>query len=150
MQKRRGFGRSVAFLIRVSGCVLALASQGCGSEKSAKSEAHEVLERIARLDPSASNDARRAAITAVSALPVTEPDVEALRAVCLKAHRGLLEAEIAQDDVRKALDAPTPPTADQLPALQAKMEQANATLVAAQSALAVCEERSRQATVRYR
>lgn len=150
MQKRRESGRVVALVIHLLGCGLALASQSCGSEKSARAEAHEVLERIARLDPSAPLDARRAAIAAVSALPLHEPEVEALRAVCLKAHQGLLDAEVAQAEVRKALDAPAPPAPDQLPALQAKMEQASATLVAAQAALTTCEDRSREATVRFR
>lgn len=109
-----------------------------------------MLERIARLDPSASPDARRAAIAAVSSLPVTDPGIGELRAVCLEAHRGLLDAEVSQAEVRAALDGKTPPGADQLPALQAKMEQANATLVAAQAAMTTCEERSREATVRYR
>lgn len=149
MQKGRKSAAFVALVIR-SGFLLALASQGCGSEKSARAEANEVLERIARLDPSAPVEARRAAIAAVSALPVTDADIAALRAVCLKAHEGLLDSETVQAEVRRALDAPVAPAADQLPALQAKMEQANTTLVAAQAALTTCEQRSREATVKYR
>lgn len=147
MQKHRAIGSFVACVIRTLWCVLALAGQSCGSEKSARAEAHEVLERIARLDPSAPFDARRAAIAAVAALPLSDKELDALRAVCLKAHQGLLENNVIQGEVRAALDGATP---DQLPALQAKMEQATATLVAAQAALTTCEERSREATVRYR
>jgi hypothetical protein len=150
MQKRRETSRFVPFVIRVSWCVLALASQSCGSENSARAEANEVLERIARLDPSVPVAARRAAIAAVSALPVSDKELDALRAVCLKAHQGLLDAEVMQGDVRTALDGTTPPSPEQLPALQTKMEQATATLVAAQAALATCETRSREATIRYR
>jgi hypothetical protein len=150
MQKRRETGRFVVFVIRASCCVLALSSQGCGSEKSDRAEAIEVLERIARLDPSAPAATRRAAIAAVAALPLTDKELDALRAVCLKAHRGLLDAEVMQGEVRTTLDGSPPPSQDQLPALQAKMEQATATLVAAQAALTTCEARSRDATVRYR
>ena len=149
-QKRRKKAWSVAFVIRLVCCVLASASPGCGSEKSARAEAGEVLERIARLDPNAPPELRRAALAQVSSLAIEDRGIRELRAVCLKAHQGLLDAEVAQAEVRAALDAKTPPAADQVPALQAKMEQANATLVAAHAAMTTCEERSREATVRYR
>lgn len=150
MQKRRETGRFVAFVIRASWCLFALASQGCDSEKRARAEAAEVLERIARLDPSAPVATRRAAIAAVSAMPLTDKELDALRAVCLKAHQGLLDAEVMQGEVRTALDGSPPPSPDRIPVLQGKMEQATATLVAAQAALTTCEARSRDATVRYR
>jgi len=150
MQKHRETGHLVALLILLPGLFGLLAGQGCHSEKSARDEAHEVLERIARLDPNAPLDVRRAAIEAISALPVTHEDLQGLRTVCLAAHRGLLEAEVTQAGVRTALASDAPPSQDALAALQAKMQQAAATLATAQTALSTCEKLSRDATVRYR
>jgi hypothetical protein len=150
MQKRRETGRLVLFVIRASWCVLALASQSCGSEKSARAEANEVLERIARLDrldASTPIDAQRAAIATLSTVPVTIPELEGLRSVCLKAYQGLFDSEVIQGEVRKALDGATP---EQVPALQAKLEQAAATRVSAEAAHGTCQKLRREATVRYR
>jgi hypothetical protein len=150
MQKRRENSACVARLIRALALVATLASQHCGPEKSARDEAHEVLERIARLDPDAPPAARRAAIEAVAAAPVTDKALDELRSVCVQAHRGLLEAEVAQAEVHEALLGQEPPTPDALTALEAKRQQAAASLSAGLTALDTCEKLSRDATVRYR
>ena len=73
-----------------------------------------------------------------------------MREVCLKAHQGLLEALVAQAEVRKVLDGPTAPNADEVAALTAKTEQAETTRVAAEAEMATCLQQKREATVRYR
>ena len=142
-------GGVVAFVIRLVGVISLFVGPACGSEKSGRDDASAVLEAISRLDPNAPVETRRAAINAVAALPLQNQELDALRGVCLDAHRGLLEAEVAQDDVRQAL-AGTPPGPEALVALQAKMQGAARTLTLAQAALTTCENRSREATVRYR
>jgi hypothetical protein len=143
-------GPFVAFVIRVGWCVIALASTGCGSEKSGRAEAHDVLERIARLDSSTSFEDQRAAVAALAALPLEDPGLRAMRDVCLKAHEGLLEALVAQAEVRKVLDAPTPPSPAEVAALTVKTEQAETTRVAAEAEMATCLQQKREATVRFR
>jgi hypothetical protein len=150
MQKRREMGLFVAFVIRSGWCVLALATQSCGSEKSSRGEAHDVLERISRLEANAAFDDQRAAIAALAALPLEDQGLKAMRDVCLEAHQGLLEALVAQDEVRKVLDAKAQPSADELAALTAKTEQAGATRVTAEAQMVRCLEQKREATVRYR
>jgi hypothetical protein len=150
MQKRRETGPFVAFTIRAGWCVLALASLGCGSEKSGRAEAHEVLERISRLDSSTSFEDQRAAVAALAALPLEDQGLRTMREVCLKAHQGLLEALVAQAEVRKVLDGPTPPSAVEVAALTVKTEQAEATRVAAEAEMTTCLQQKREATVRYR
>jgi len=142
-------GYFVAFVIRFVGLIGLFVSPGCGSEKSARDDASAVLEAISRLDPNAPVETRRAAINAVAALPLQSQELDALRGVCLDAHRGLLEAEVTQNDVRQAL-AGTPPAPEALAALQARMQGAARTLTLAQAALTTCENRSREATLRYR
>lgn len=150
MQKHRKNGGLVARVILGVALAALLGAPGCGSAKSANTEAAEVLEAISRLDPGAPPAARKQALDEVAALPVTEPAVDALRAVCLEAHRGLLEAELVQAEVKRSLDGEPPPAPEQLAALAAKMQGAEATLAAAHAALARCEARSREATVKYR
>lgn len=150
MQNRREIGRSVAFLIRGGWSLFAVAIVGCGSEKSARAEAHDVLERIARLEANASFEEQRSAIASLAALPLEDHGLKAMRDVCLEAHRGLLDALVAQDEVRKALDEKAQPSPDELAALTAKTEQAGAARVTAQAQMVLCLEQRREATVRYR
>jgi hypothetical protein len=150
MQKRRENRLFVAPLILAGGCILVLAIQGCGSEKSGRAEAHDVLERIARLDSSTSFEEQRAAVAALAALPLEDQGLRAMREVCLKAHEGLLEALVAQAEVRKVLDGAAQPSPAEVALLTAKTEQANATRVAAEAEMSRCLEQKREATVRYR
>jgi hypothetical protein len=149
MQKRRGIGARVALVIRGLGLFAALSTACCGAEKSARDDVHTVLEAISRLDPNAPAETRRAAIEAVSALPIEDKEILELRDVCLQAHRGLLEAEVDQQAVRAALESPEP-ASQQLGVLQGKMQRAAAVLATAHAALTTCESRSRELTVRYR
>lgn len=150
MQKRRQIGLFVASVIRCGWCALALVTQSCGSEKSGRAEAHDVLERIARLEANVAFDDQRAAIAALAALPLEDKGLRAMRDVCLEAHQGLLEALVAQDEVRKVLDEKAQPSADELAALTAKTEQAGVTRVTAEAQMVRCLEQKREATVRYR
>lgn len=149
MQKRRKIAAFVAFVIRGLGLIVALLCPGCGPEKSARDDASTLLEAISRLDPNAPIAERRTAIEAVEKLPIEDAALIGLRAVCLTAHRGLLEAEVEQAAVRAAIDGPQPP-AEQLGALQGKMQRAAAVLATAQAALTTCEARSREITLRHR
>jgi len=130
--------------------VILLSSAGCGSEKNTRAEAIELLERISRLDVNGSQDARAAAIAAIEAMPLREPELRAAREQCVAAHGGLLNAERAQREVEHELEQSARPIdAAKLETLKARMSEANGALEAAGKSLGPCEERTRALALRY-
>jgi hypothetical protein len=142
MQKRREKAAWVA-------SVILLLALSCSGKENAREQASDLLERISRLDPTASMDTRDAALRALSDAPVAAEDLRALRDACVSAHRGLLGAERSQAEVRTKLDQGKP-EAEELPALESALASATAQLKSARTALDACEHQKREVTLRYR
>lgn len=142
MAKRREKGCLVA-------SVILLLVLSCSGKENAREQAQDLLERISRLDPTASLDARDAALRALSNAPVAAEDLRTLRDACVSAHRGLLGAERSQAEVRTKLDQGKPKP-EELPALESALASATAQLTSARTALSACEHQKREVTLRYR
>ncbi len=142
MQKRREKQGLVA-------SVILLCALGCFGQESSRNEAQDLLERIARLDPTANLDTRDTALRALASFPAASADLRALRDACVSAHLGLLDAERSQAEVRVTLDQGKP-APEALPALQSKLAGATAGLAKARTALDACEQKTRDVTLKYR
>jgi hypothetical protein len=119
----------------------------CATQNSHHEEAQALLERISKVDLSASFDLRARQIDALRALQLHDPALHELRERCVQAHAGLLSAERQQVDARARIerieDAGQRNPAE-VAAIAAQLSDAAAALRAAHAALPDCEQRTRQ------
>jgi hypothetical protein len=127
--------------------LLVAAVAGCNHEADARAEAKLLLDKLHALSGDGTLTQRKAALDALSALPLHEAEHGHTRDLCHSAHRQLLEAEAAQLSARKALDeaaSAAQPGSSLSPergqAIAAELERSNAALMAAKKSFPECEQ----------
>lgn len=137
--------RCKAAHVRPRVLLLLLASAGCNGESAAKTEAHDLLQRIQAIEDDTSLEARKKALDALVLLRLESSDNRKARDACHAAHAGLLAAETEQAIAKKALDeAQKGPSGAPLSAQSGKLvadaiERSNRALAAAQKHFPSCE-----------
>ncbi len=95
---------------------------GCGESREAL-EARKLLDRTEAIPEQGPIEARRAQVTALAALPLVDPHLRATRDACVRLHRALLDAEEAQAEARRLVEAARAPEAPFGPAERAATER---------------------------
>jgi len=121
---------------------------GCGEQHNARVEAEALMTSLNAVSDDGSFVERSAALERLGQLQLHFPTHAQTRELCSAAHKGLLEAEIAQAEARRALSSANPDSAAQAGSADAKpmLEQAQAESIAADiersnQALATAKER---------
>jgi hypothetical protein len=129
--------------------VCAVSSSACDRTADARSEARVLVTHLNAVSDQGSLRARNAAIERLDKLPLHIEEHAQTREVCRTAQLGLLEAEAAQAEARKALneamarDATALPTA-QSASIAANIERSNRALATAKLRFPECEKAMRK------
>jgi hypothetical protein len=129
-----------------------VAASGCGEQASARAEADALVTSLHAVSDEGSFVDRSAALERLNQLPLHfAPHIQA-RDVCSAAHKGLLEAEIAQTEARRALasvsegaEQANPPKLEKVQAesIAADIERSNRALATAKERFPECEKAMR-------
>lgn len=144
LEKSRSKGQKKGVVV----AALILVFSACSGEKTSRTQAQALLERISSLDIEASFEIRERQLRDLEVLPLRDPQLAAVRDQCLAAHRGLLRAEVEQDAASSALesaaaqygDAGIPPVETE--AIAARIRKSSDSLAEAQHALPDCDRRT--------
>lgn len=130
------------------GAALAAAS-GCGDQANARDEANALMTSLNAVSDEGTFVERSAALERLNQLSLHfAPHIET-REVCSAAHKGLLEAEIAQAEARRALAGVSEPSAAANPpklekvqadSIAADIERSNRALATAKERFPECEK----------
>ena len=128
------------------------AALGCGERANARDEANTLMTSIHAVSDEGSFVDRSAALERLDQLSLHFGPHIQTREVCSAAHKGLLEAEIAQAEARRALasvegTAPAnPPTLEkaQAESIAADIERSNRALATAKERFPECERAMRE------
>lgn len=127
----------------------AVSGTACDRAADARSEARVLVTHLNAVSDQGTLGARNAAIERLSKLPLHVEEHAQTREVCRTAHLGLLEAEAAQAEARKALneaiarDSAALPTA-QSASIAANIERSNRALATAKLRFPECEKAMRK------
>ncbi len=129
------------------GAVLAAASS-CGEQASARAEADALMTSLNAVSDETSFVDRSAALERLNQLALHFAPHIQTREVCSAAHKGLLEAEIAQTEARRALASvsetgqPNPPKLEKVQAesIAADIERSTKALATAKERFPECEK----------
>lgn len=142
--------------VAVTVVVASLLYAGCTSGPSEREQGRALLEQLQRLEPSSPTALRAKELDELDALPLSEPELREVRAVCSGVHRSLLQAEVKQASARQALEAAQREQRDggiapeQALRIATAIRESDAELHSASVALPECQSRLRELTVRYR
>jgi hypothetical protein len=120
---------------------------GCGDR--AENEARLFLDRSELLTLEGAVEGREQMIAAVEALPLTNEEVMAVRDACVRGHRALIEAEVAQREATVELNRASGGREDsKIPAaeaarIQAMIDRSNTKIRESGEELEACEEGKR-------
>jgi hypothetical protein len=131
---------------------LGIVSGACNQKADAHGEARELLRSLNDVSDRGSFQERSAAIDRLAKLPLRVADHVQTRAVCRAAHQGLLEAETAQAEARKALSEASGRDAGLLGSQQATavavdIARSNKALATAKQRFPECERAMRKLIV---
>jgi hypothetical protein len=129
------------------GAVLSAAGS-CGEQNSARDEANALMTSLNAVSDEGTFVDRSAALERLNRLALHFAPHIQTRDVCSAAHKGLLEAEIAQAEARRALasiegsDQPNPPKLEavQAESIAADIERSNRALATAKERFPQCEK----------
>ena len=142
VQKESGFWR-VARCALGAGCAAAIAA--CSGQSDARAEARELMTSLNAVSDEGSLTQRSAAIARLDRLELRAPQHVQARKVCREAHQGLLEAESAQAEARRALAAASSDATQgslqhtQAEAIASGIERSNRALATAKQRFPECE-----------
>ena len=124
----------------------------CGGSSNA--EARALLHHLQGRELEAPLAERQARIGRLEALSLHSDELEAVRDACARAHRRLLEAEVAQAEAKQGLvvagDLPEGTPSSGLEDLQRSLQRSEAALARAKAAFPDCRDRSRKLVRKYR
>lgn len=126
-----------------------VAALGCGEQADARDEANALMTSLHAVSDEGSFVDRSAALTRLNQLPLHFAPHIQTRDVCSAAHKGLLEAEIAQAEARRALasvsdgagaENPGKLERGQAESIAADIERSNRALAMAKERFPECEK----------
>jgi hypothetical protein len=141
----RGVQKASAGLLVALGII----SAACNQKADARGEARELLRSLNDVSDRGSFQERSAAIDRLTNMPLRVADHVKTRAVCRVAHQGLLDAETAQAEARKALSEGSGRDAgllgmQQATAVAADIARSNKALATAKQRFPECERAMRK------
>lgn len=124
------------------------AAGGCGEQANARDEVNALITSLNAVSDDGSFVERSAALDRLNQLALHFPAHLQAREVCSEAHKGLLEAEIAQTEARQALASISDDDAPKLEKMQADsiaadIERSNRALAKAKERFPECEKAMR-------
>ncbi len=129
---------------RVAASVVLVASlSSCRSELDEEAQVAAAIVRLRDLPPRPI-EARRAAASTLSDLPVRSGRASAARDACAKAYRALDDANELTDEVERAMSATQPEQRADPRLLAAKLRQADELLEASREGMRRCDEATRE------
>lgn len=146
VQKSPGLKRRC--LLALFGLIGVVAS-GCGERPNARAEADALMTSLNAVSDEGSFVERSAALQRLNQLPLHFAAHAQTRDVCGSAHKGLLEAEIAQAEARRALTSASEGSAQptlakvQAESIAADIERSNRALAVAKERFPECERAMR-------
>jgi hypothetical protein len=125
--------------------LLAAFTASCELQGNHRAEARALITSLnAVSDQQGSLVERNAALDRLDQLPLQEPTHVQTRDVCRAAHRGLLEAETAQAEARRALSTTGTLQTGEAAVIAADIERSNRALGVAKQRFPECEQAMRQ------